>query len=139
MNDALLDEWLAALEPSVGTELYGFLHRAPLSTPLEGLVHPVAFIEDEGGATYVVRLVEARRAALKLSFECRRLELGVDTPLDGVGYFAAIATALAKAGIAANPFAGFHRDTLFVPADRAEHALHTLNRLRSDARARLGR
>ena len=45
--------------------------------------------------------------------------LQVHSALDGVGLTAAVAGALAAAGIACNVIAAFHHDHLFVPAARA--------------------
>lgn len=56
-----------------------------------------------------------------------RITLMVHSALDGVGLTAAVATALAEAGIACNVVAGFHHDHLFVPWDRREDALAILS------------
>lgn len=58
-----------------------------------------------------------------------RITLMVHSALNGVGLTAAVATALAEAGIACNVVAGFHHDHLFVPWARAEEALDVLQRL----------
>ena len=63
-----------------------------------------------------------------------RITLMVHSSLDGVGLTAAVATALAAAGIACNVVAGFHHDHLFVPWERREEALAIL----SDISARAG-
>ena len=49
--------------------------------------------------------------------------------LEAVGLTAAVAAALAEAGISANVVAAFHHDHVFVPAERAEEALDCLRRL----------
>ena len=56
-----------------------------------------------------------------------RITLMVHSALDGVGLTAAVATALAAAGIACNVVAGFHHDHLFVPWERREEALAILS------------
>lgn len=58
-----------------------------------------------------------------------RITLGVHSALDGVGLTAAVAGALAGAGIACNVVAGLHHDHLFVPWDRRDEALAVLRRL----------
>jgi hypothetical protein len=63
-----------------------------------------------------------------------RITLMVHSALDGVGLTAAVATALAAAGIACNVVAGFHHDHLFVPWERRDEALAIL----SDISARAG-
>jgi hypothetical protein len=62
----------------------------------------------------------------------RQITLDVHSALDGVGLTAAVATALARAGIPCNMVAGHHHDHVFVPAGDAERALDVLRRL-SDA------
>lgn len=62
-----------------------------------------------------------------------RITLMVYSALDGVGLTAAVATALAARGIACNVVAGFHHDHLFVPWERREEALVTLQRLAASA------
>ena len=54
------------------------------------------------------------------------LTLTVHSALDGVGLTAAVATALAGAGIPANMIAGYHHDHVFVPEHQAEAALACL-------------
>lgn len=58
-----------------------------------------------------------------------RITLMVHSALEGVGLTAAVAGALASAGIACNVVAGFHHDYLFVPWQRREEALAVLQRL----------
>lgn len=58
-----------------------------------------------------------------------RITLQVHSALDGVGLTAAVATALAEAGIACNVVAGYHHDHLFVPWHRRDEALERLQRL----------
>ncbi len=59
------------------------------------------------------------------------LTIAVETDLDLVGLTAAIAPALAEAGLPANILAGFHHDHLLVPYHRAQHAVVTLESLRA--------
>jgi hypothetical protein len=53
----------------------------------------------------------------------RQITLNVFSDLEGVGLTAAVATALAEAGIACNMVAAHHHDHVFVPSDRAAEAL----------------
>jgi hypothetical protein len=63
-----------------------------------------------------------------------RITLMVHSALDGVGLTAAVAGALAEAGIACNVVAGFHHDHLFVPWERGSEALAILERRAAAAR-----
>jgi hypothetical protein len=62
-----------------------------------------------------------------------RIVLTVKSDLEGVGLTAAVATALAEAGIACNAVAALHHDHLFVLADRANEALAVLQALAASA------
>jgi len=60
----------------------------------------------------------------------------VASDLNDVGLTAAVAAALADAGIACNVVAAVHHDHLFVPVEAADAALATLRALQADAAAR---
>lgn len=87
-------------------------------------------------ATGMFREAEGMSAILPLDvaqargFDCtqpmRRITLGVYSALEGVGLTAAVAGALARAGIPCNVVAAFHHDHIFVPAGMADRALAVL-------------
>lgn len=115
--DPHLDErtWcFAALTPDNAAELLG----AALAT----------FREDEG----VSAIVPAGLAA-EGSPVFARITLRVNSDLEGVGLTAAVAGALAEAGIACNMVAALHHDHCFVPRDRAAEALALLAGLQRSA------
>ena len=68
------------------------------------------------------------RSRLPYDFRAAWLSLGVHSALDAVGLTAAVATALARHGIACNVLAGFHHDHLLVAAERRDDALAVLAR-----------
>ena len=90
---------------------------------------PVAGILEDEGLTLVVPLDRARGAGLPCDQPMRRIVLEVHSSLEAVGLTAAVAGALAQAGIAANVAAAYHHDQVFVPAHRAQDALAVLARL----------
>lgn len=90
---------------------------------------PVATVRDEEGLTIVLPRVQADDLGLDYDFVAAWITLRANSALDAVGLTAAVATRLAKAGIACNVIAGRHHDHLFVPADRADAALGALNDL----------
>lgn len=103
-------------------------------TALEGLEPLAIFREAEG----VSLLIESRTACAAGHVEAgvyRQITLSVYSALDGVGLTAAVAGALADAGIACNMIAAFHHDHVFVPAEDAERALEVLRRLQAGAQA----
>lgn len=62
-----------------------------------------------------------------------RIVLRVLSDLEGVGLTAAVASALAEAGIACNVVAALHHDHLFVPEGRRHEALVVLQALAAGA------
>lgn len=92
------------------------------------------FREDEG-TTLLLGEDDARRLGFDCALPMARIVLEVFSALDGVGLTAAVASALARAGIACNMVAAFHHDHVFVPADRAREALQVLEDLQRQARA----
>ncbi len=91
-----------------------------------------AFREAEG-----VSLILPRSAAEALGFlvslPMRRIELSVNSALDGVGLTAAVASALAEEGVPCNVVAAFWHDHIFVPSQMAERALAALKALQASA------
>lgn len=63
----------------------------------------------------------------------RAITLAVHSSLNAVGFIAAVARALADAGIPANVFAGYHHDHLLVPAAQANDAMSALCQLAGSA------
>ncbi|MFI0713602.1 ACT domain-containing protein [Streptomyces inhibens] len=94
----------------------------------EGLT-PVVTVAEPEGHTLVVRQEEADRAGLAYDYVAGWITLRVHSALDAVGLTAAVATALAQAGLSCNVVAGFHHDHLFVPYDAADEALRLLGAL----------
>ena len=87
-----------------------------------------SFAEDEGLSVILTDQV-ARDAGLASDLPMRRITLTVHSALDGVGLTAAVASALANAGIACNMVAAYHHDHAFVPEDDADRALAILQAL----------
>ena len=88
----------------------------------------LAFREREGWTLVLAREV-AEAAGIDATFHCAWLTLGVHSSLQAVGLTAAVADALADAGIACNAVAAYYHDHLFVPLDRADEAIEILRRL----------
>jgi len=88
-----------------------------------------AWVREDEGVTLVLHQEDADRRGLAYDLVTARITLRVHSALDAVGLTAAVSGALATEGIACNVVAGYHHDHLFVPADRAQHALRLLQRL----------
>jgi uncharacterized protein len=87
-----------------------------------------SFREDEG----VTLILEQERAAslgLEAGARWARITLTVHSSLAAVGLVAAVATALAEAGISCNPVSAWHHDHLFVPWEQRHPALEALRQL----------
>ena len=101
---------------------------ATVPTLPAGVDVAMAFREQEGW-TLVLPREAAETAGLAWTFPCAWLTLRVHSSLQAVGLTAAVADALADAGIACNAVAAYHHDHLFVPLDRADEAIEILRRL----------
>ena len=93
-------------------------------------------VEDEG-VTSVLAMGDAARLGIEPDFVAAWLTLEVESALDAVGLTAAVATALAKEGIACNVLAGLHHDHLLVAERQADRAIAALESLRSSAASTL--
>ncbi len=123
-----LRKLLTSLEPSLDAEEYGFCSvPAAIEPPAD--LDPFATVREPEGLTLVVSAESARRAGLAFEGPFRLISLTVYSSLEAVGLTAAVARALADAGISANVIAGYHHDHIFVPADRAQDAMAALERL----------
>ena len=89
----------------------------------------VAVVLEEEGTTVVLPRESADAHGLAYDDVAAQITLTVRSSLAAVGLTAAVATALAGAGISCNVVAGFHHDHLFVPADRADAAMAVLRSL----------
>lgn len=90
---------------------------------------PLAAFHEAEGLTLLLPATAASSLSWPASPAMRCISLGVQSSLEAVGLTAAVASALAAQGIAANVIAAFHHDHLFVPAACAEQALAVLQGL----------
>ncbi len=98
----------------------------PPALPVEAVL---ATVREAEGLTLYVDLAAAQAAGLPVAFRAAWITMTVNSALDAVGFTAAFAAALARAGIACNVVAGARHDHLFVPFDEAEAAMAALRRL----------
>lgn len=118
---------IAAMEPRLDTQRWRFVLVSPDNAPQLLGAAIGTFREDEG-----VTAIVPSELADELGIEgpdFARITLMVHSDLEGVGLTAAVAGALADAGIACNMVAAFHHDHAFVPAALAEKALDVLREL----------
>lgn len=138
MPETDLHRLLRSMEPVLLDERFVFATLPVGAAVPDGCV-PVMIFREAEGITLIVRADELDAATMGAAagagagvitaFPCRMLTLTVHSSLEAVGFLAAIAQALAAAGISLNAVSAFHHDHLFVPADRAEEALAILRAL----------
>ncbi len=128
-----LDRLLATMRPVADDARWVFC-TAP--GPPDPELGAVVTVHEAEGWTAVVPRERADAAGLAYSGTFRRITLTVHSSLAAVGFLAAVARALADAGIPCNAVSGFYHDHLFVPAERASDALAVLARLGARATAR---
>lgn len=100
-----------------------------LSNPVELGEGVLAVLTEDEGTTAVVSIAEAERRGWPVEFRAAWLTVSVHSSLHAVGLTAALASALAERGIAANVLAGYFHDHLLVPLDRADEAVERLESL----------
>jgi hypothetical protein len=121
---------LAGMRPALDPEIWVFC-VVPGGAPPDPALAPVATVREDEGWTAIVPRDRADAAGLPYEGTYRRITLTVHSSLAAVGFLAAIARALADAGVACNPVSGTYHDHLFVPAARARDALTVLAGLSS--------
>lgn len=120
-----LQKLLRGMEPVLCGRDWGFA-VAPACP--EGVI-PFATVAEDEGLTLVAPMTVLGAAGLAPEGPMARISLRVHSSLQAVGLTAALATALAVAGISANVIAGFHHDHVFVAAGDADRALTVLRAL----------
>jgi len=92
---------------------------------------PVVTVVEDEGTTMVVAQDDAERLGLAYDVVLAMITLRIHSALDAIGLTAAVATALAGAGISANVVAGHFHDHVFVPINDADRAMTVLDDLGS--------
>lgn len=126
-----LGHLLRTLHPVLAPAPVAFCLLPPGADPRDAA--PIATFREAEGLTVIVREEVARRHGWAIAFRAAWITLTVDSALESVGLTAAVATALAGAGISCNVVAAIHHDHLFVPYERGEAALAILSRLQDGA------
>ncbi|GAB3475169.1 PfkB family carbohydrate kinase [Nocardiopsis coralliicola] len=120
---------LAGLQPELHPGTY--VHASAEAVPPG--VRPVATFAEAEGLTLVCTRGEAEAAGLDHGPDSAWITLRVHSALDAVGLTAAVASALADAGLSSNVLAGYHHDHLFVPRADGRRAVELLERLSAEA------
>jgi len=127
---AAREAMIAAMQPVLAEGRYSFVSANAPEIAFELMREAIATFREAEGLSLVVPAESAER--LEIAADAYALiTLQVHSALDGVGLNAAVAGALADAGIACNVIAAFHHDHIFVPAAHAEEAMRVLRALQS--------
>ncbi len=116
-------EMVAGMTPELKSGCYVFCAAGDRDwAPLE----PLAMFREAEGVSLILERGAAEAAGFPIVSPMALITLNVYSALDGVGLTAAVATALAEAGIACNMVAALNHDHVFVPVERAEEAMAVL-------------
>lgn len=118
---------LEQLSPRLDPDRYRYVQIEPSNAP-QLLGAAIATFREDEGVSAIVPAAIADQADVG-GPDMARITLEVYSDLEGVGLTAAVASALAEAGIACNMVAALHHDHAFVPARRGEEALSLLKDL----------
>jgi len=122
-GEADLAVLLRSMRPELHAAAYGY---AVTDTAVVGAFAQVAEAE---GTTVIAPLEVLAAHGIVVEPHWARISLTVHSDLAAVGLTAAIARALATAGISANVVAGFYHDHVFVPWERRAEAMAALRGL----------
>jgi SAM-dependent methyltransferase len=123
---------LAGMDPALIPGQFVFVH-APGRDDL--IPQALAMYREGEGLSLVLPLDIARAQGFDCALPMAAITLRVQSALDGVGLTAAVAGALADAGIPANVIAAHHHDHVLVPEGQAQAALAALRRRAAQVQA----
>ena len=125
MAESELATLLASMEPVARPGEFVFVAADGLPTD----VVAEATVWEPEGASAVLDRATANRLGLPYDYVAGWITLTVTSALDAVGLTAAVAGALAEAGLSCNVIAGLRHDHLLVPHERTEETLRVLRQL----------
>jgi hypothetical protein len=126
-GETSLNTLLRSMNPHLNEGAYVFC-SLPDASLLAGAQPLGSFYEAEG-LTVILQRQQADQLNLSYSYVAAWLTLHVHSALEAVGLTAAVATALAQAGISCNVIAGYYHDHLFVAHADGARALAVLQTL----------
>ncbi|MDP3261464.1 MAG: ACT domain-containing protein [Tabrizicola sp.] len=124
MGERDLTVLLKTMQPVLHAEPYGYAVTTSRDLPFQ----PFATMAEAEGITVVAPLAAIRAAGLT-SEAWARISLSVHSDLAAVGLTAAVAGALASAGVSCNVVAGYYHDHLFTAWDERDIAMAVLQEL----------
>lgn len=126
-GETSLTPLLRSMKPQLNDGAYVFCSLSD-AAQLGGL-QPLGSFQEAEGLTVILLRPQAEQLRLPYSYVAAWLTLHVHSALEAVGLTAAVASALAQAGISCNVIAGFYHDHLFVAHADGARALAVLQQL----------
>lgn len=126
-----LADLLHSMHPVLNRGVYAFVSLPGGGVP--DRIEPIATFRENEGLTLIVEERQASDAGFPILFRAVWITLTVHSDLQAVGLTAAVATALAAAGISCNVVAAAYHDHLFVPVESASQAIDVLRTLQEQA------
>lgn len=126
-GETSLTTLLRSMTPVLNEGAYVFCSLTD-ATQLQG-VQPLGSFQEREGLTVIVQRQQAEQLQLEIDYVAAWLTLNVHSALAAVGLTAAVAGALADAGISCNVIAGYYHDHLFVAHADGTRALGMLQQL----------
>ncbi len=120
-----LKKLLSNIAPVLHDECYVF-NSSNMSLMDAAKLEPILIFKEKEGTALILTKEKAIEHNLKYHYESKMITLNVHSSLDAVGFLAAITQKLAAHSISVNPVSAHYHDHLFVPKDRAQDAMATL-------------
>jgi hypothetical protein len=130
-GETSLTTLLRSMNPQLNDGAYVFCSLSD-AAQLDG-VQPLGSFQEAEGLTVILPCLQAEQLRLPYNYVAAWLTLHVHSALQAVGLTAAVAGALAQAGISCNVIAGFYHDHLFVAHADGPRALAVLQQLTDSA------
>ncbi|MDX1366347.1 ACT domain-containing protein [Pseudomonas sp.] len=130
-GETSLTTLLRSMNPQLNDGAYVFCSLTD-AAQMDG-VQPLGSFQEAEGLTVILSRLQAEQLHLPYSYVAAWLTLHVHSALEAVGLTAAVAGALAQAGISCNVIAGFYHDHLFVAHADGPRALAVLQQLTDSA------
>ncbi|WP_339459427.1 ACT domain-containing protein [Pseudomonas sp. EA_105y_Pfl2_R69] len=130
-GETSLTTLLRSMNPQLNDGAYVFCSLSD-AAQLDG-VQPLGSFQEAEGLTVILPRLQAEQLRLPYNYVAAWLTLHVHSALQAVGLTAAVAGALAQAGISCNVIAGFYHDHLFVAHADGPRALAVLQQLTDSA------
>jgi hypothetical protein len=124
-----LDELLKNMRPVISEEEYVFCTVKSFILDDVEKLNPICTFKEDEGLTLILEKNIAQKYQFHFDEIFKKITLQIHSSLQAVGLTAAVSTALAEKGISANVVAAYYHDHIFVPANKANEALKTLQSL----------